>query len=78
MKPTREQLRELLRSVSATQQEEIDCDEFLARVGALLERRGGPDDLPRELQRAVQHLDVCPECREEFDALVELHLDEAP
>ena len=74
MKPTRTQLQELLRVVAATAPREIDCDEFLARVGPFLEglERGG--ERPPELDLVSQHLEVCLECREEFDALVELYL----
>ena len=74
MRPTRAQLEDLLRAVAVTAPEEIDCDEFLARVGAYLEgleRTGGH---PPELEQVSHHLKVCPECREEFEALVALHL----
>ena len=73
MKPTRAQLQELLRVVEATEPREIDCEEFLARVGAFLEglERGG--EPPPELRLVSQHLEICSECREEFDAMVELH-----
>jgi predicted anti-sigma-YlaC factor YlaD len=70
MKPTREQMQELLRIVLATEPTEIDCDEFLARVGAYLDALGPGDSPPVELKAVSQHLAVCAECREEFDALV--------
>lgn len=75
MKPTREQLEELLRAIAVTEPREIDCEEFLDRVGAYLEGRDRDSEVPRELRLVAQHLDVCPQCREEFDALLELHLD---
>ncbi|MDX1578631.1 MAG: hypothetical protein R3266_09100 [Gemmatimonadota bacterium] len=64
------ELRELLELVLATAPEEIDCDEFLHRVAAAFEGTGAGSDLPPELDAVSQHLDVCPECREEYDALV--------
>lgn len=73
MKPTREQLQELLRTVAATAPREIDCEEFLDRVGAALEGLESGGEPPPELRLVSQHLEVCTECREEFDALVELH-----
>ena len=73
MKPTGEQLRELLRLVAATESREIDCDEFLARVGAYLEGVKATGEPPAELRQVAQHLEICAECREEFDALVGLH-----
>ena len=63
-------MEELLRVLLATEPTEIDCDEFLARVGAYLEALGPDDSPPAELRAVSQHLAVCAECREEFDALV--------
>ena len=73
MKPTREQLRELLRVVAATEPQEIDCEEFLARVGAYLEGAKPTGEPPAALLQVAQHLEICSECREEYDALVDLH-----
>ncbi len=70
MKPSREQLRDLLRSVAATEPREIDCEELLARVGAYLESGAPGGELSRELELVAQHLEVCQECREEYEALV--------
>lgn len=70
MRPRRQQMRELLRVVLATDPVEIDCEEFLARVAAYLDSLGPDDDLPAELKEVSQHLAVCAECREEFDALL--------
>ena len=73
MKPTPEQLRELLRVVAATRPQEIDCEQFLTRVAAYLESLEREHPLPPELDTVAQHLEVCPECSEEFDALVSTH-----
>lgn len=69
----KEQLKELLRIVLATEPTEIDCDEFLARVGACLEAIGPDERIPDDFRVVSQHLEVCPECKEEFDALLKLH-----
>lgn len=67
-----EQLRALLELVLDTEPEEIDCDDFLHRVAAVFEQAGSNDPAGRqmELQAVSQHLAVCPECREEYDALI--------
>ncbi len=75
MKPTQEQLRELLRLVTATEPEEIDCEEFLDRVGAYLEGLELGSKPPPEFGQVSQHLEICRDCREELDALVELYLE---
>ena len=49
MKSTRAQLQELLRVVAATEPREIDCEEFLARVGAYLEGMKPTGEPPAEL-----------------------------
>ena len=67
------ELRTLLRTVLATAPEEIDCDAFLERVAAFLEHAGSSPDLPERFQAVAQHLQVCPECLEEFEALLRFH-----
>ncbi len=70
MKLTPEILDGLVRSIAATRPEEIDCDEWLSRVGRLLEimQRGEP--VPSDLAPVLQHLELCPECQEEFQLLL--------
>lgn len=70
MTPSRRQLRELLRLVAETEPEELDCDQVLHRVGALLESLEEREEPPPELASVAQHLEVCGECRQEFDALI--------
>ena len=65
----RKQLRELLRLVLDTAPDELDCDQFLERVGALLERLESGDQPTGELEAVSQHLSVCAECASEFEAL---------
>lgn len=73
MKTEREQLRALLAEILATDPCEVDCEEFLARVAAYLERLDSDAPLPEELEPVVQHLKVCAPCAEEFEALVDLY-----
>ncbi len=70
MKLKPDTLRQLARVIVATRPDEIDCDEWLARVGRLaeLERAGAP--LPPDLTPVRQHIEVCPECVEEFKGLL--------
>jgi hypothetical protein len=70
MEPTSEQLTELARILAATSPEEIDCGELLDRVATYLELHDAPPELPAELLAVRQHLAICPQCQEEFDALV--------
>lgn len=72
MNDTDEKLRDLLRLVLSTEANEIDCDDFLTRVAACLESLGPHDGIPPEFHAVAQHLDVCGECREEYEALLEI------
>lgn len=66
----RRQLIALLRLVLATEPDELDCDRFLHRMGSLLEGLEEGEDPPPEIAAASHHLEVCPECQEEFDGLL--------
>jgi len=79
MEPNREQLAELARLVAATASSEIDCDTVLDRVAAYLEALEAEaekgTELPPGLREVRQHLAVCPQCLDEFDALVRAYKD---
>lgn len=70
MKLTPDQLAELARLAHATADEEIDCAELLDRIAEFL--HASPERRADEarLRQVAQHLQVCPECREEFLALI--------
>ncbi len=70
MEPTREQLAALARQLASTAPEEIDCEAVLDRVATFLEARQSDVAIPPELDAIGQHLEVCPSCLEEFQALV--------
>jgi hypothetical protein len=66
---TRDDLLKLLEMIEVTTAEEIDCDEFLERVGAYVERLDPDAEPPPGYEDVVQHLRICPECLEELEAL---------
>lgn len=72
MEPSREQLEHLARLISRTADLELDCGAILDRVATLLERSRDGAPLDPELEQVKQHLSVCPECLEEYEALEEL------
>ena len=81
MKPPRllspEQITGFLRLIGQTREHEYHCGECLDHVAEFAEREleGRPHD---EAMRSVEHhLSVCPECREEYEALRKL-LTEPP
>lgn len=69
MRLTHADLLKLLQLIDVTSAEEIDCSEFMHRVAGYLERLGPEGTPPPGYEDVVQHLRVCPECLEEFEAL---------
>ena len=70
MEPTREQLDALARQLAATAPEEIDCEAVFDLVAAYVEAMQGDAVLSPELQKVAQHLEVCPYCCEDLQALL--------
>jgi hypothetical protein len=63
-------LRNLLQLVATTQEREINCDEVFALLDQFVEVvRSGENDRPF-MPPVRQHLAMCPDCREEYEALV--------
>ena len=61
----------LVETTLQTRDDEITCDEWVRRVGAYVEvlARGG--EVPAALEVVAQHVEICPECAEELEALRE-------
>jgi len=67
-----DRMRELLEAIAATAGAEIDCEQFLLRAAGCLDELGPDDAIPVAFEDVAQHLRVCGECREEYQALLEL------
>ena len=63
-----EELRELARFVLLTRPDEIGCDDWLGYAPSYAELVAARRPVPEPLRKAAEHLDVCPECAEEFRA----------
>jgi hypothetical protein len=64
------QYRTLAEVLLKTKPDEITCDEWLDQVAVFAEQIAASRPIPAELQRLVDHVNICPECAEELDALV--------
>ena len=69
MKLTPEQLRSLAKVTLATRPDEIDCEEWLQRVGCYVEHHHSGRAIPDHLRCVAEHVALCPECAEELKAL---------
>ena len=70
MKLSKEQLADLARILGSTADEELTCDEMLDHVAAFIEARRDQANIGPQLQQVSQHLTICPDCHEEFIALL--------
>ncbi len=66
---SRDELHELLRLLVETQDTELNCEQCLAAVAEFAERQLVGHTIPAGLQAIEQHLSVCAECRDEYEAL---------
>ncbi|MEK6753137.1 MAG: hypothetical protein AABZ00_12835 [Chloroflexota bacterium] len=66
----------LIRSLADTKERELTCDEVHALLDQFAEavRRG--EDAARLMPLIQAHLDMCPDCREEYETL--LHMMSVP
>ena len=71
MSLTPEEYRELAKYVLQTRPTEIGCDDWLGHAPRYAELMAAQQPVPESLRLAAEHLDVCPECAEEFRAVKE-------
>lgn len=67
---TDDDLRALAGVLGMTRPDELTCDEWLDRVGAYAEAVAAGAAGPPGSELIEHHLAICPECKEEFDALL--------
>jgi hypothetical protein len=67
-----EQVGFLLSASCETRDVEIDCDEILSLMAQYSEVRAEGSAVPEGLEKACAHERLCPSCREELAALVEI------
>ena len=70
MKLNRQQIQTLVQQVVDTRMEELDCDEMMQVMTAYAGKLARGETIEVDDDDTVQHhLDICPECREEFEML---------
>lgn len=66
---SKEEIDGLLRLVGLTEDAEINCEQCLALVAEFAEQQLAGKSVHEGLNSVEQHLEVCSECREEYEAL---------
>ena len=69
MKLTKDQIAELLRTVGATEDEELNCSQCHRLIAEFADRQLAGETIPHGLSIVEQHLTVCTECHEEYELL---------
>ncbi len=67
---SREQIEELIRTLSLTRTVEADCDECLGEMAEFAEMQLQGKTVSESLRAVEHHLAMCGECQEEYEALV--------
>lgn len=61
-----------LRVLESVREEEAPCDEVYARIDEYVEREIDKKDAARLMPLVREHLDICSECCEEYEALLDV------
>ncbi|HJQ13728.1 MAG TPA: hypothetical protein VJ830_03185 [Anaerolineales bacterium] len=61
-----------LRVLESVREEDIPCDEVYARIDEYVEREVGQKDAAQLMPLVREHLDMCSECCEEYQALLDV------
>ena len=69
---TREQVGSIVKMLGLTTDREFNCSECLQHVSEFAECQMANKPLGEVIASVQQHLALCPECREEFEALMKV------
>ena len=62
----------IMRILETMPDEEMTCDDLYTRLDEYVEREVDKKDAAQIMPIIREHLDVCPECCEEYEALLEV------
>jgi len=63
-------MQKLMQMVSMTEEQELTCDEVFALVDQFAELVQQGQDASGLMPMVQKHLDLCPDCREEYESLL--------
>jgi uncharacterized protein with PIN domain len=69
---TREQVGGIVKMLSLTTDREFNCGECLQHVSEFAECQLAHKSVGEVISKVEQHLALCPECREEYEALMKI------
>ncbi len=69
---TAPQVKGLVQMIGLTRDREFNCSECLEHVSEYAEHQMTGQELDAAIACIEQHLKLCPECREEYEALLKI------
>lgn len=71
MKLSAETIQKMMRSVKSTRDQELDCGHCHDELDRFIEMKLSGKNAAEAMPLVQEHLDRCPPCREEYEALLE-------
>ncbi len=65
-------MQKLLKSLAMTEEHEISCDDVFAVLDQFVEAVMRGENVLIFMSLVRQHLDMCPDCREEYETLLRM------
>ena len=63
-------MQKMIMGLAHTQAQELSCDEVYALLDVFADKVSRGEDAASLMPLVQHHLEMCPDCREEFEALV--------
>lgn len=63
-------MQKMIMGLAHTQAQELSCDEVYALLDVFADKVSRGEDAASLMPLVQRHLEMCPDCREEFEALV--------
>jgi hypothetical protein len=70
MNQSEDMMRKLIEQIALTQERELDCGEVFAVLDQYTEAIIAGGDVQEQFALVIQHLELCPDCLEEYEALL--------
>jgi hypothetical protein len=70
MRDSKEALRKLLRQLARTEEEELDCGQVYKLLDLYTEAAARGEDPSELFPKVAQHLEICLDCQDEYEALL--------
>jgi len=65
-------LAKLMHMLEQTEEVELSCEDVFALLDQFAEMAARGEDVARLMPLMQQHLDMCPDCRQEYEALARI------